>query len=103
MIRPLIVAAGLSLAAACTPQQQAAVSTVCRDLASMPPAAVAILDAQDTHGAIGVLWADAKSGCANGVPAIGVDQSWTGLVMGELKALLPAMLPQLIPLLIGLL
>ena len=102
MIRPFIIAAGLSLAA-CTAPQQAAVSTVCRDLASMPPAAVAILDAQDQNSAIGTLWADAKSGCTNGVPVLGVDQSWTGMVWGEVKALLPAMLPQLIPLLIGLL
>ena len=102
MIRPLIIAAGLALAA-CTVQQQVAVSTVCRDLASMPPAAVAILDAQDQHGAIGVLWADAKSGCANGVAALGVDQSWTGMVWGEIKAILPSVLPQLVPLLIGLL
>ena len=102
MIRPLVIVAALSLAA-CTAQQQAAVSSVCQNLASMPPAVVASLDAQDQHSAIGVLWADVKSGCANGVPTLGVDQSWTGMVWGELKAILPAVLPQLIPLLIGLL
>src|SRR5690349_9045881 len=75
-------------------------TTACADIASMPPAAVAALNAQDPHSAIGVLWADAKSACVAGLPAVGVDQSWGGMIWGELKVLIPQLLPSLIPILI---
>jgi hypothetical protein len=87
---------------ACAPLTTA-VNTVCTDIAKMPPAAVAVLDAQDPHAAVGVLWADAKAACVAGVPVVGVDASWTGTVWGELKVLIPQVVPALIPLLIGLL
>ena len=80
-----------------------AVSTVCTDLSKMPVAAVAMLDSQDPHSAIGVLWADARSFCANGVPTAGVSTGWGALVWGEVKTLIPVVLPQLFPLLVGLL
>jgi len=79
------------------------VSTVCVDIAALPPAAVAVLNAQDPHSAIGVLWADAKVACVAGVPAAGVSTDWAGMIWGELKVLIPQVLPALLPLLIGLL
>ncbi len=93
----------LPLALGGCPQFTTAVSTVCTDIAKMPPAAVAVLDAQDPHSAVGVLWSDAKAACIAGVPAPGVSQDWGGMVWGELKVLIPQLLPQLIPLLFGLL
>lgn len=80
-----------------------AVSTACSDIARMPPVAVAVMDAQDPHSTVGVIWANMKSGCANGLPVVGVDQSWSGMLWGELKVLIPQLLPQLIPVLFGLL
>ncbi len=68
-------------------------NTVCGDIAKLPAAATAVLDAQDPHSALGVLWADAKAGCVNGAPAAAVDTSWTGMVWGELKALAPTLIP----------
>ena len=84
-------------------QAATAVSTACADIAAMPPAATAALDAQDAHIAIGVLWADAKSACANGVPVAGVTVSWGAMVWNEVKALIPQVLPSLLPLVVGLL
>jgi hypothetical protein len=100
-IRALTVAAILGLAA-CTQVAQVE-TTVCTDLAKIPPGAAAALDAQDPHSAIGVLWADAKAACANGVPAPGVSADWGGMIWGELKVLIPQVLPSLLPLLLGLL
>ena len=96
---PVLAVLGL---AGCS-QVSSVVSTTCADLAKMPPAAVAVLDAQDPHSALGVLWADTKSACANGVPAVGVTADWGGMVWGELKVLIPQLLPALVPLLLGLL
>ena len=97
----LALAAPLALGA-CTPQQvSGTVSTVCADVAAISPQARAILDAQDPHSAAGVLWADTKSACVNGTIAVGVDPTWGGMIVGELKALIPQVLPMLIPLLIG--
>ena len=94
------VCAGLLLLASCS-QLTTAANTVCTDIAGLPPAATASLDAQDQHSALGVLWADAKSACANGVPAPGISESWGGMVWGELKVLIPQVLPSLLPILIG--
>ena len=88
--------------ASCAPLSTA-VSTACTDIAAMPPAATAALDAQDPHSAVGVLWADAKAACVAGVPAVGVSESFGGMVWGELKVLIPQVLPTLLPLLVGLL
>ena len=98
-----LVLGGLLFLAACSAQQQAVVSKACGDIASLPAVVTAALDAQDPHSALGVLWADAKSGCANGAPVQAVNQGWTQQVWGEVKALLPQVLPTLVPLLIGLL
>ncbi len=105
LIRKAVLAAALVLPLALNgcADLTTAVSTVCGDLARMPLAAVATLDAQDPHSAIGVLWADAKSACVAGAPAAGVSTDWTGMIFGELKVLIPQLLPQLIPPLIGLL
>ncbi len=73
--------------------------TVCTDISALPASVTATLGAADPHSALGVLWADAKSGCANGVPAAGVGVSWTGEVWGMLKALAPTVIPWLIGLL----
>lgn len=96
-----IIVVGL---AGCTPSQVADnVSTVCTDMAKMPVDARAVLDQQDPHSVLGVLWADAKSACLNGAPTPGVSMSWGGMVWGEFKATVPQLLPMLVPLLVGLL
>ena len=96
-IAPILIS-GMLVVGGC-----AQVKTVCTDLAAMPPAAAAALDAQDLHSAGGILWADTKAACTNGVPTLGVDQSWGSMVWDELKALIPQVLPSLLPLLIGIL
>ncbi|HEX3862748.1 MAG TPA: hypothetical protein VHY35_13740 [Stellaceae bacterium] len=99
----LPVVLGLSLlAGGCTQAQvQTATNTasaVCTDVqAAESNAAVAgPLDAEDPHSALGVLWADAKSACTNGVPAVGVSTDWGALVWSEAKQLVPVVLPILI-------
>lgn len=92
-MKKVIVIAGLLLALGACAQ----VSTTCGDIAHMPSAVAATLDAQDQHSALGVLWADTKSACVAGAPTPGVDQSWGGMVWGEVKALIPQLLPQLLP------
>jgi hypothetical protein len=84
-------------------QLTGAFKTACTDMAALPPAVVATLDAQNPHSTLGVLWADAKSACVNGVPVAGVDESWRAMIWGEMKVLIPQLLPALIPLLVGLL
>lgn len=93
--------ASLLLIASCQ-QATTAFDTTCADIAAMPPAAVAVLDAQDPHSALGVIWADAKSACSNGIPVPGVSASWGSMLWGELKVLIPQLLPSLLPILIGL-
>ena len=73
-----------------------AVTGVCTDIANLPPTAVSVLQGQPASSALGVLWADAKSGCANGVAVAGVDTSWTGQVWGMLKAIAPTVIPMLL-------
>ncbi len=100
-LAPAAAVAFLGLAA-CS-QFTTTATAVCADIAALPPAATMVLDAQDPHSAAGILWADTKSACANGLPAPGVDQSWGGMVWGELKTLIAQVLPSLLPLLAGLL
>lgn len=80
-------------------QLSAGVSTVCADVAKLPVSVTAVLDASAPSSALGVLWADAKAGCANGVPAAGVSTDWVGMVWGEVKVLAPTLIPWLIGLL----
>jgi len=95
----LIIAAlcgAIALSAGCQSTTQA-VGTVCAQIAKYQadPAVTGPLDAQDPHSALGVLWADAKSACANGVPAAGASTDWTGLVTQEMLALAPTVIPAL--------
>jgi hypothetical protein len=75
------------------------VSTVCGDIAKLPPSVTAVFDAADPHSALGVLWADAKAGCVNGAPTPGVSTDWVGMIWGEIKVLAPTLIPWLIGLL----
>ena len=93
------VACGAALGLTGCAQLSQGVTAVCADVASLPPAAIAMLDAQPPNSAIGVVWADTKSGCANGVPVAGVDTSWTGMVWGMVKTLAPTVLPMILGLL----
>lgn len=94
----------LALVAGCTPAQvSTSVSTACTDIARLPPQAVAVLNAQDPHSALGVLWIDAQAACVAGAPTPGVNATWGAMVWGEVKALIPQVLPMLVPLLVGLL
>ena len=97
----MVVALLVALLWACAQVGQA-VTTVCGDVARLPGPALAALDGQDPHSALGVIWADVKAGCANGVPAAGVSADWVGMVWGELKVLIPQALPSLLPILVGL-
>jgi hypothetical protein len=101
-IRQAILTAPLWLAAcSLTPAPAATPATsTCAKVAAMPQAALAQLDAQDPSSAGGTLWADTKAGCA---AASTTAPDWTGMVFGELKAILPQVLPTVLPLLIGLL
>ena len=76
-----------------------AVDTVCTEQAKMPANVVAALDALDTHSAVGVYWANAKSACSNGVPVVGVSETWSAQMLGAVKALAPSVLPWLLALL----
>ena len=94
----------LALVAGCTPTQvSTTVSQACTDIAKLPAAATATLNAQDPHSALGVLWLDAQAACVAGAPVAGVDATWGAMVWGEVKALIPQVLPMLVPLLVGLL
>jgi hypothetical protein len=93
-----IAAAALFAVASCT-QFTAAEKTVCDDIAKLPVSVTSTLEAADPHSALGVLWADAKAGCANGAPTIGISQTWTAVVWGMLKAVAPTVIPWLIGLL----
>jgi hypothetical protein len=100
---PCSLALALSLSACGTPSPTP--NSVCADIAavkSAPDAAVQ-LASLDPHSKLGVLWADAQSGCPNGVPAAGVNATWTQEVWAMAKGLIPQVLPQLVPLLIGML
>ena len=88
--------------AACASATPGPAAGVCSDIGSMVPAAVAALDGQPATSAVGVLWADVKAGCATAA-SVSASPDWTGMVWGELKALIPQVLPTLLPLLIGLL
>ncbi len=67
-MKRILAAAALALPLAFSgcAQVSTAITTACADIASMPPAAVVALDAQDPHSAVGVLWADAKAACIAG-------------------------------------
>jgi hypothetical protein len=80
-------------------------ATVCATIAGIQgnSAATAQLAAIPPSSALGVVWADLQSGCIAGAPAGGVDTSWTAMVLGMFKTLLPQVLPTVLPLLIGLL
>lgn len=97
-MKSIIVSAALLALVGCT-QVQHTVSNVCADIAKIPAPAVIVLDQQDPHSSVGVIWADVKAACANGAPTPGVALDWVGLVFGELKALAPTVLPVLIGLL----
>ncbi len=99
-IRKLLLAAPIALPfvlGGC-PQFTQAVTTVCNDIATAQANQLVAgsLNAQDPHSALGVLWADAKSACVNGVPAPMVATDWGALVWGEVKTLAPVVVPILI-------
>lgn len=56
------------------------------------------LAAIDPTSALGVVWAQAKSGCSGATPAAGVDATWTQSVWQMVLNLLPIVLPKLVPL-----
>jgi hypothetical protein len=95
----LAVALALPLAFSGCSQVSSVVSTVCTDMAALPPAAATSLNAVDPHSALGVYWADAKSACLNGVPTAGVSATWATTMWASVKALAPVVLPFLIGLL----
>ena len=96
------LAALVTVAAGC--QQAAQITTsVCTDIAQIPPPAAATLNSLDPHSALGVYWADAKSACTNGVPTSGVGTDWANQMWGAVKGLIPQVLPSLLPILVGLL
>lgn len=84
-------------------------TTVCQAVATLQAnqAASAQLAAIPLTSALGDVWAKFQSGCVNGAPAAGVSTSWTAMLGGMFKALLPVVLPTVaqyaLPLLIGLL
>lgn len=95
-----IVLISLLALTACTSQTQEQFSKVCAEIQTIQtnPNVAPVLNAQDPHSAVGVLWADAKSACNNGIPVVGVSTDWSALVWGEIKALAPIVLPILIEL-----
>ncbi len=97
-LRGLIACLVFLLVVGCS-QFAAIEKTVCDDMAKLPVSVTTTLDAANPHSALGVLWADAKSGCANGAPTVGVSKTWTAVVWGMLKAVAPTVVPWLIGLL----
>jgi hypothetical protein len=97
-MRFLVLPALLLTVAGCS-QLTSGISTVCADVAKLPVSVTSTLDAADPHSALGVLWADAKAGCAIGAPAAGVSTDWVAMVWGEIKVIAPVVLPWLIGLL----
>lgn len=89
--------AGLMLSA-CAPSGPVTPASVCGDIqaAKSAPDAATQLNALDPHSALGVLWADAQSGCIGAMPVAGVDASWTQQVWAMAKGLIPTVLPLLI-------
>jgi hypothetical protein len=79
-------------------------ASVCQDIAAVQqaPDAAAQLNSIDEHSALGVLWAQAKSGCPGGVPAAGVNPTWTQEVWAMVKAAIPQVLPTLLPVVLSL-
>lgn len=80
-------------------------AVVCQDVAAVQsaPTAMTEINSISPNSALGVVWADVVSGCPGGVPATGVDTTWTQQVWTMAKGLIPQVLPDLVPLLIGLL
>ena len=80
-------------------------ASVCADITAVQaaPDAAAQLAKIDPHSALGVVWADVQSGCVAGVPVAGVSASWTAVVWGMAKTLIPQVLPSLLPFIVGLL
>jgi uncharacterized membrane protein len=78
-------------------------STVCRDIAAVQaaPDAVALLESQDPHSTLGVIWAQAKSSCAGGVPLAGIDATWRQQVWQMFLNAAPVVLPKLAALLLA--
>jgi hypothetical protein len=97
-IRFLVMPAVLLAAVGCA-ALTSGVSTVCGDIAKLPVSVTSTLDAADPHSALGVLWADAKAGCAVGAPVAGVSTDWVSMIWGEVKVLAPTLIPWLIGLL----
>jgi hypothetical protein len=108
------IALGLVLAlAACAPPPsdtpavvagKVTPASVCADIlavANAPDAARQLADL-DPHSALGSLWADARAARPAGMPAGGVSSSWTAMVWGMARTLIPQLLPKLLPVLIGL-
>lgn len=94
----LAAAVALPLLAGCA-ELTTATKTVCDDIANLPSSVTAVLDGQAPHSALGVVWADAKSGCANGAPTVGVSTKWTSMVWDMVKVLAPTVVPWVIGLL----
>ncbi len=89
-----IIAAALALSLVGCAQLTTATNTVCGDMAKLPVTVTAVLDAQDPHSALGVLWIDAKAGCVVGAPAVSPD--WHATVWAGVKKLAPIVIPWLI-------
>lgn len=103
-MRTLLLAAamlGLAACAGTTGTVAAGPASVCSDIAKIPATVAATFDSQNPSSALGVLWADVKAGC-NTAASVAASPDWTGMVWGELKAIIPAVLPSVLPLLIGL-
>lgn len=109
MIAGLLVLSGLGLSA-CGNLSSSGISpsTVCQAvqmIQSIPGVSQQLATVSSTS-ALGVVWADFQSGCSGGQPTVGVSASWTAMVGGMFKTLLPQVLPTVaqyvLPLLIGL-
>lgn len=71
-------------------------STACAEQVKLPADVRAALDALDPHSIAGIYWANAKSACANGVPATTVSATWREEMWAAVKALAPSVIPWLI-------
>lgn len=108
MMKPLALVAvlalcGCAVTTATTPASTTGVTptSVCADMAALKaaPDAATALASVDPHSALGVIWADAQSGCNGAVPVAGVNASWTAEMWGMVRAIAPTVLPILIGLL----
>lgn len=87
----LAIATG-SLIGACSTPSSSTAAGVCADIAKLPPLVTTALAAEPATSALGVLWADAKAGCATGSTA---STDWTGMVWGMIRTLAPTVIPLL--------